>query len=85
MKIYYFGASHCPQCQSIRPRFDALVKAKGISDSVVIVDCDEDLETPNIFMVRAIPYIIVVNDDNNVIRKGSASDMLDYIKEVSHV
>lgn len=77
MKALYFGAGWCGQCKVFRPKFEAHCKSVGMDFQVVDVEKDEALVAR--FGIRNIPYVVVLDDQDEVAFSGMAAETIDLI------
>ena len=74
MKVFYFGADFCCQCKATLPRFESLMKAKGIDYEVL--DVEKEAQLAVFYNVRSIPYVVVLNENDEAVDKGLAADVM---------
>lgn len=77
MKAFYIGAEWCGQCKMWRPTFEQ--KCKDIEMDYEIVDADKDDALCSKFGVRNIPFVIVLDEQDEVVLKGMAMDIIPLI------
>lgn len=74
MKALYFGTEHCPQCKVFKPRFEE--ECKKLNFDYEFIDAEKDEKSAVSYGVRSIPYIIVLNNEGDVISSGLAATQL---------
>lgn len=75
MKVLYFGATWCGQCRVAKPKIESVCKEKGLT--LEYIDCMENEELASKYGVRNIPYIIVVDDNGEVVQRDKAMDIIN--------
>ena len=70
MKAIYFGAEWCGQCKMWKPTFEQKCKDADIDYAIVDVDKDENLCST--YGIRNIPYVVVLDDQEDIVFKGLA-------------
>lgn len=69
MKLLKFSASWCGPCQTYAPIFDKVVADRDIE--VERVDVDERFDMADAFEVVSVPFTVLLDDDDRVIRSKS--------------
>jgi thiol-disulfide isomerase/thioredoxin len=71
-QVLYFSAPWCAPCQSFAPQF-AQVMADIQNVSYEKVNIDQDFEKARAYGVRAIPTIVILEDDKELARLAGAN------------
>ncbi len=70
MKVLDFYADWCNPCKSLAPILDKVIEEKGLTLTKVNIEEDqEDLSLK--YNVRNIPTVVVVDENDNVIKRFS--------------
>ena len=77
MTAFYFGAAWCGQCKVWKPTFEQKCKDAGIDYEMVDAEDDEDLCTR--YGIRNIPYVVVLDDQDDIVLSGIAADVIPLI------
>lgn len=81
MKVLKFQASWCQPCKMLsRVVEDAKDK---INLPIEEIDIDENMETAKAFGIRGVPAMVIVNENNEVVRTKSGymneKDLLEFV------
>jgi len=70
--LIFVHASWCAPCQRTKPSIEAISQEdNGIA--VVMIDGDEDLDTPALLELKTFPLIVLTRDGEELARRGSAT------------
>lgn len=79
-KLLIFSASWCGPCQALKPTIDKLDQ-----DRIVKYDIDEALEERENYAVRAVPTLILVDEDGKQIERLVGSQSLAVLQKLLNV
>jgi thiol-disulfide isomerase/thioredoxin len=79
-KLLVFSASWCGPCQALKPTIDKLDQ-----DRIVKYDIDEALEERENYAVRAVPTLILVDEDGKQIERLVGSQSLAVLQKLLNV
>ena len=65
MELLKFGASWCLPCKNLSSRLDKM----SLSITLHSYDVEEDVELTEKWKVRNVPTVILVDDDNNEVKR----------------
>lgn len=80
--LIFVHASWCTPCQRTKPGVEEIANDdNGIE--VVMIDGDEDLDTPAQLELKTFPLVLLTNDGEEVARRGSGTkeEILAWIEE----
>jgi len=67
VSVVRFTAPWCGPCRMIAPIFEELADGKDIQATFIKCDTDVNKSIPTKFGVRSIPYVIVLDKDQNIL------------------
>jgi len=76
-KLLVFSASWCGPCKAMKPTLLELEQ-----DRVVYYDIDEALEERAMYEVRAVPTIILVDEEGKELKRVMGSQRLSTLQEM---
>ncbi len=80
MKVLDFYADWCNPCKSLAPILDKVIEEKGLTLTKVNIEEDqEDLSLK--YNVRNIPTVVVVDENDNVIKRFSGMKNENDVRE----
>jgi thioredoxin-like negative regulator of GroEL len=79
-KLLVFSASWCGPCQALKPTIDKLDQ-----DRIVKYDIDESTEEKEAYNIRAIPAMILVDENGEEIQRLVGSQSLSDIQSLLDV
>ena len=80
MKVLDFYADWCNPCKSLAPILDKVIEEKGLTLTKVNIEEDqEDLSMK--YNVRNIPTVVVVDENDNVIKRFSGMKNENDVRE----
>ncbi len=84
MKLMLFTGSWCIPCQQMKPIVKNVAEERGIE--LKVVDVETDIETANAYMVRGVPMLILLDENNNEVDRASGvmsrEQVVDFVKGV---
>ena len=80
--LIFIHASWCGPCQRTKPGIEEIA-AEDNDIEVVMIDGDEDLDTPTELKLKTYPLVLLTRDGEEVARRGSGSkdEILGWIEE----
>lgn len=85
-KVIKFSAEYCAPCRAMAPIFDEISKDEKFSDAefqTIDVTTDDDHEADLIakFKIRAIPTVVITNENEDVICSQSGFQSRERLEE----
>ena len=81
MKILKFSATWCQPCQTLR----TIIENAGDKITIPIedIDIDQNLDLARQYRIRGVPFLVLLDDNNNVVRDmygvSGEEDLLGFI------
>lgn len=73
MRVLKFYADWCAPCSALTES----LKQSPLNVPIENINIDEDFETTRMYGIRSIPSVVILDDNDNVVRKGVVSSSRD--------
>lgn len=71
MKALFFSTPCCSQCKVIKPRF--VEECEKLNLQYELIDAESDEASVSKYSIKSVPFVVVLDCDNNVVTSGHAA------------